>query len=1270
MKISGPRGLGGGSLKAQPNQSTFLRMHTVRPFAPSTFLHQNTSGSMRLKNVILREAASTDRVVTKPDVIGGDGDSALGGASLNGKASMNGSNGNGSGHVNGSNGAHATASATTNGNGNGSAKAFTNVNNSISTPATATASTSYDSDSEIDPESTFERRTNPEYAGQIETVAATAQNEAIAKQARIARENADKRASRSSAGSPYKAPSNRWNQIKGYSTFRRTTEIWFFAFQFAFKYFMTSKKFTYGKAGMTKEAVSARKKELAIWLREGLVRLGPTFIKIGQQFSTRVDVLSPEFIEELEKLQDKVPSFDSETAYQILEAGLGKKVSEVFDSFEDVPLAAASLGQVHRAVIKGQEVVVKIQRPGLKALFDIDCKNIRALAEWLQKTDPKNDGAQRDWVAIYDECSRILYQEIDYTLEGRNADRFRENFKDVSWVKVPNVLWEYSSAEVLVLEYVPGVKINNGEAIDKMGLSRQKLARYAVESYLLQILRHGFFHADPHPGNVAVDATNGGRLIYYDFGMVGSIPPTVKEGIVGLFYSVYNKDPDRCLQALTDMGVYVPTGDRTAVRRTAEFFLESFTERLEAQKKERAEKGSKYSKSFKGARSKEDSKEVRKKILANIGEDLLVASADQPFRFPATFTFVARSFSVLDGIGKSLDARFDISEISAPYARELLLEGQGNAQLAKIQKDLGKRANNQNRAVANLFRSPNRIEDVAVVLQKMERGDLKLRVRALEAERALSRVSIMQRVIASALAASTLVNMGTILWASALGGPSTACFVGATFFALMTAKNFFKVAQKRLLEFLNSGISITAAHQLSATKPLRSPHTPRAPRARMIDVYPSHPLAPYGGATMDVPISPDHIEVLAGVTASPASNTSDGRFKLDLSHVNYSKDFSEESNTSCGNESNCPDPSGKPPHFQHEPKPQHQLLQQKDYGGGGHPGWSQPGYQTGFPSTPPPTTEDRHGNGNMQICLDDDAINRILTSEDRHNNDDKVLLRLDDNANNRILTSEDRYDDDGKVLLRLDDNANNRILTSEDRHKDNNMHLRLDDDAINQILTSASNMNKFDEGPADALCWASSIPQAQSSNPLPRLLLPFPRGRPAAVLLSGPTSGCLECAPPFFFFLPRASFSSPPPPARSPHRFRARRHAERGCSRQSAGAPVYRSVSSNSEQPKAHPGMFLPVHKSPDFAAFSAAPPAASCLLQSPSRPLGSQLGGPAAKKAVVMSQSGNPYAAPKHWADLGGPAPLNHGESGAHADGGVEDKGKRRTPQSIGSTR
>ena len=431
---------------------------------------------------------------------------------------------------------------------------------------------------------------------------------------REAAQKAETAGGAAAADTPYKAPGGRWGRFRRYSALQRTLEIWSFAVVFFFKLWLVGRKFSYPKkgGGMTPDAVAARKRSLAVWLREGLVKLGPTFIKIGQQFSTRVDVLSPEFVQELEKLQDNVPPFDSALAVATVERSLGGKVGDLFDEFDPQPIAAASLGQVHLARLAGERVVVKVQRPGLKQLFDIDLKNIRLLARWLQAADPKSDGAARDWVAIYDECSRILYQEIDYTLEGASADRFRQNFADSPWIKVPIVLWERTSSEVLTMEYCPGIKVNRAAELDAAGADRLLLAKRLVESYLQQLLTHGFFHADPHPGNVAADAEGGGRLIYYDFGMMGTIPSDVRSGLLELFYGVYQKDPDRCIDALVTMGVLVPGGDRVAVRRTAQFFLDQFQERLDAQRAEAAADPKKYRESFKAELSKEDKKAKRK----------------------------------------------------------------------------------------------------------------------------------------------------------------------------------------------------------------------------------------------------------------------------------------------------------------------------------------------------------------------------------------------------------------------------------------------------------------------------------------------------------------------------------------------------------------------------------------------------------------------------------------------------------------------------------
>ncbi|PSS36723.1 Protein kinase-like domain protein [Actinidia chinensis var. chinensis] len=495
------------------------------------------------------------------------------------------------------------------------------------------------------------------------------------------------------------APGGRWSRFRTYSTIQRTLEIWGSVLTFILKAWLNNQKFSY-RGGMTEEKKIQRRKDLAKWLKETILRLGPTFIKIGQQFSTRVDILSQEYVDQLSELQDQVPPFPSDTAISIVEEELEAPVNDIFERFDYEPIAAASLGQVHRAKLKGEEVVIKVQRPGLKDLFDIDLKNLRVIAEYLQKVDPKSDGAKRDWVAIYDECANVLYQEIDYTKEAANAELFANNFRNMDYVKVPTIFWEYTTPQVLTMEYVPGIKINRTQALDQLGVDRQRLSRYAVESYLEQILSHGFFHADPHPGNIAVDDFNGGRLIFYDFGMMGSISPNIREGLLEVFYGVYEKDPEKVLQAMVQMGVLVPTGDMTAVRRTAMFFLNSFEERLVAQRKEKEMATQELG--FKKPLSKEERIEKKKQRLAAI-------------------------------------------------------------------------------------------------------GDLKLRVRALESERAFQRVAAVQKTIGSAVATGTLVNLATILYLNSIQVPSMVAYTFCAFFGFQVLFGLLKVKKLDQRERLLTG---------------------------------------------------------------------------------------------------------------------------------------------------------------------------------------------------------------------------------------------------------------------------------------------------------------------------------------------------------------------------------------------------------------------------------------------------------------------------------
>jgi predicted unusual protein kinase regulating ubiquinone biosynthesis (AarF/ABC1/UbiB family) len=533
----------------------------------------------------------------------------------------------------------------------------------------------------------------------------------------------------------YSDQAYRWNR-ENYSSKRRFIDIWSFVLTLMFKIWRYNKAWSY-PGGVTEAKQAARRKAQAIWIRNTLLDLGPTFIKVGQLFSTRADIFPSEYVEELSKLQDRVPAFSYEQVEGIIEQELGKKVPELFQSFEPVPLAAASLGQVHKAVLySGEAVVVKVQRPGLKKLFEIDLQILKGIARYFQN-HPKW-GRGRDWIGIYEECCRILWEEIDYLNEGRNADAFRRNFRAYSWVKVPKVYWRYASSRVLTLEYVPGIKISQYDALEAAGIDRKAIARYGAQAYLHQLLNNGFFHADPHPGNLAVSAD--GALIFYDFGMMGKIKSNVREGLMETLFGIAQKNGDRVVQSLIDLGAIAPIDDMGPVRRSVQYMLDNFMD-----------------------------KPFENQSVAAISDDLYEIAYDQPFRFPATFTFVMRAFSTLEGVGKGLDPEFNFMEVAKPYAMELM-SNQNGLEGNSFLNELSRQAVQVSSTALGL---PRRLEDT---LEKLERGDIRLRVRSVETERLLRRQSNIQLGTSYALMISGFTLSATILlvnhyvWLAVLAG--------------------------------------------------------------------------------------------------------------------------------------------------------------------------------------------------------------------------------------------------------------------------------------------------------------------------------------------------------------------------------------------------------------------------------------------------------------------------------------------------------------------
>lgn len=568
------------------------------------------------------------------------------------------------------------------------------------------------------------------------------------------------------------------------------------------------------------QARAAGRRQGARNLKEGLLRLGPTFIKLGQLASTRVDLFSREYIEELSTLQDQVPPFPMRVVRQIIRDDLGRDIEELFDEFDEEPMAAASLGQVHKARINGQDVAVKVQRAGLRELFDVDLKNLRLLAQMLDWLDPKTDGASRNWVEIYNESARLLYEEIDYENEARNAQKFADNFGQhrgngaamEDWVRVPRILDAYTSKRVLVMEYVKGTKISKIEAIDALGLDRKVLAERLGRFFLEQTLRHGFIHCDPHPGNIAVD--DDGRLLVYDFGMCQRLPSRVRRAVVNLVFATYENDATAFVEALSEMGVLKETADRLTVFRIARYFLKAFRERLDGDAPSlttipSSDPGLGMSRPPATSATVPTLPDVKQRLarqaslekrLAAIGEELLAVADDQPFQFPAVFTFVFRALTSIDGAAKALDPSFDITRLTRPYLRDLVDLRDGSVAKTALKtatKALGWRRED----LASVVTQPRKVAYIESVLRKIETGDLKIRVRTLEIERSFKSLSVMVEMLGHGILASVLINMAFA------GIFATLSYVGAAVcgFRVLVGYINLRLIQQRQAKYARGG---------------------------------------------------------------------------------------------------------------------------------------------------------------------------------------------------------------------------------------------------------------------------------------------------------------------------------------------------------------------------------------------------------------------------------------------------------------------------------
>ncbi|BDG47372.1 AarF/ABC1/UbiB kinase family protein [Parageobacillus sp. KH3-4] len=377
-------------------------------------------------------------------------------------------------------------------------------------------------------------------------------------------------------------------------------------------------------------------------IRLVLQELGPTFVKLGQIASTRPDLLPEEIIRELEKLQDQVSPFSFEEVRNIVQKELGADLNQIFRQFADVPLAAASIGQVHQAILhSGEKVAVKVQRPNIANVIETDLEILQDLAILAER--------RLEWAARYqirdmvDEFSRSLRAELDYTIEARNAEKISNQFKNDPNIYIPKVFWEYSTKKVLTMEYVEGVKFNELERLKQNGYNLKNLADRLTKAIFRQIFIEGFFHGDPHPGNVLV--LPGEAIAFIDFGMVGRLNPEMKYHFSSLVIALMRQSTDGVIKSICQMGLVPDDVNLMQLRDDVEQLREKY-----------------YHVS------------LSKISLGEAVNDLFRVAFRHSIRLPRDLTLLGKTLLTVEGMVEKLDPGFRILDIAEPFGRQLLKE--------------------------------------------------------------------------------------------------------------------------------------------------------------------------------------------------------------------------------------------------------------------------------------------------------------------------------------------------------------------------------------------------------------------------------------------------------------------------------------------------------------------------------------------------------------------------------------------------------------------
>jgi len=460
-------------------------------------------------------------------------------------------------------------------------------------------------------------------------------------------------------------------------------------------------------------------------LRLALEELGPTFIKLGQMLSVRPDLVPASFINEFQKLQDEVPPFSAAQAKEAIETQLGHSVEQLFSSFDEAPLAAASIAQVHRAVTKDNEqVVIKIQRPNIQSVIETDLNILFDLAGLIKRHIPESE--LYNPTGIVQEFAKTIRGELDFIREGRNIDRFRRNFEDDNTVFVTKVYWELTTERVLTMEFIDGIKISELDKLEKAGLDRKIIAYNGAQSILKQVFDHGFFHADPHPGNIFVLPNN--VIAPLDYGMMGSLDEELMETVGNLLTAIVNKDVNKIIRAFTDIGIIENTLDVRGLKLDLTDFLDRY-----------------YQVPF--------SQLDIGKILSELTEII----RKHRIKLPSDLTLMGKTLVTEEGVGRILDPDFDIITMAKPYVEKLMVR---KLDPRRHLKEFAATLDD----ISRLFKIlPS---EFRVIITKIKKGELNIKIEhhgldhlILELDKASNRLSFSMIISALIIGSSLIVRL-------------------------------------------------------------------------------------------------------------------------------------------------------------------------------------------------------------------------------------------------------------------------------------------------------------------------------------------------------------------------------------------------------------------------------------------------------------------------------------------------------------------------------